>query len=125
MKNELDEQNASKAYLCGRLFALICKLQFKAQGEVNSSIKDRFFASASNTPARIMGILLTKYVPVYEKKIKGAYSKSITEIAARIGHFPNKFSIMERGEFALGYYYQYNANSNKKDNDENNNNFNK
>lgn len=35
MKNELDEQNASKAYLCGRLFALICKLQFKAQGEVN------------------------------------------------------------------------------------------
>lgn len=42
MKNELDEQNASMAYLCGRLFALICKLQFKAQGEVNSSIKDRF-----------------------------------------------------------------------------------
>lgn len=121
MKNELDEQNASKAYLCGRLFALICKLQFKAQGEVNSSIKDRFFASASNTPARIMGILLTKYVPVYEKKTKGAYNKSITEIAAQIGHFPNKFSITERGEFALGYYYQYNANSNKKDNDENNN----
>lgn len=120
MKNELDEQNASKAYLCGRLFALICKLQFKAQGEVNSSIKDRFFASASNTPARIMGILLTKYVPVYEKKTKGAYSKSITEIAARIGHFPNKFSIVERGEFALGYYYQYNTNSNKMNNDSNN-----
>lgn len=71
-----------------------------------------------------MGILLTKYVPVYEKKTKGAYNKSITEIAAQIGHFPNKFSITERGEFALGYYYQYNANSNKKDNDENNNNFN-
>lgn len=125
MKNELDDQNASKAYLCGRLFALICKLQFKAQGEVNSSIKDRFFASASNTPARIMGILLTKYVPIYEKKTKGAYSKSITDIAAQIGQqFPIKFSITERGEFALGYYYQYNANSNKQNNDENNNNFN-
>ena len=125
MKNELDEQYASKAYLCGRLFALICKLQFKAQGEVNSSIKDRFFASASNTPARIMGILLTKYVPIYEKKTKGAYSKSITDIAAQIGQqFPIKFSITERGEFALGYYYQYNANSNKQNNDENNNNFN-
>lgn len=125
MKNELDEQYASKAYLCGRLFALICKLQFKAQGEVNSSIKDRFFASASNTPARIMGILLTKYVPIYEKKTKGAYSKSIIDIAAQIGQqFPIKFSITERGEFALGYYYQYNANSNKQNNDENNNNFN-
>lgn len=109
MKEELDEQNASKAYLCGRLFALICKLQFKAQGTVNSSIKDRFFASASNAPARVMGLLLTKYVPIYEKKTKGAYSKAITDIAARIEHFPDKFSAIERGEFALGYYYQYSA----------------
>lgn len=116
MKNELDQENGSKAYLCGRLFALICKLQFKAQGAVNSSIKDRFFASASNAPARVMGLLLTKYVPIYEKKTKGAYHTPITEIAAKIEHFPSKFSITERGEFALGYYYQYN----KKINDINN-----
>lgn len=109
MKEILDDQNESKAYLCGRLFALICKLQFKSQGSVNSSIKDRFFASASNTPARVMGLLLTKYVPIYERKAKGAYSKEITEISARISHFPDKFSAIERGEFALGYYYQFNA----------------
>lgn len=106
MNKELDEQNESKAYLCGRLFALICKLQFMAQGEVNSSIKDRFFASASNTPSRVMGILLTQYVPIYQKKTRGAYTKSITEIAARIKHFPDKLTLTERGEFALGYYYQ-------------------
>jgi len=117
MKEVLDEQNESKAYLCGRLFALVCKLQFKAQGAVNSSIKDRFFASASNMPGRVMGILLTKYVPIYEKKTKGAYTKSITEIAARIGHFPNIFSTIERGEFALGYYYQYNAKQNDNNDD--------
>ncbi len=117
MEKELDEQNASKAYLCGRLFALICKLQFKAQGEVNSSIKDRFFASASNTPGRVIGMLLTQYVPIYQKKTKGAYSKSITEIATRIGHFPDKLTLVERGEFALGYYYQYSAKQNKNDND--------
>lgn len=116
MKNELDQENGSKAYLCGRLFALICKLQFKAQGAVNNSIKDRFFASASNAPAQVMGLLLTKYVPIYEKKTKGAYHTPITEIAAKIEHFPSKFSITERGEFALGYYYQYN----KKINDINN-----
>ena len=47
MKKELDEQNESKAYLCGRLFALICQLQYKAHDgkDVNSSIRDRFFAS--------------------------------------------------------------------------------
>lgn len=109
MKEILDDQNESKAYLCGRLFALICKLQFKSQGSVNSSIKDRFFASASNTPARVMGLLMTKYVPIYEKKAKGAYSKEIAEISARISHFPDKFSVIERGEFALGYYYQFSA----------------
>lgn len=109
MNKELDEQNESRAYLCGRLFALICKLQFMAQGEVNSSIKNRFFASASNNPCRAMGILLTKYVPVYQKKTKGAYATIITEIAARIGYFPNKLTLTERGEFALGYYYQYAA----------------
>lgn len=118
MKEVLDEQNESKAYLCGRLFALICKLQFKAQGAVNSSIKDRFFASVSNAPANVMGLLLTKYVPIYEKKTKGAYTKSITEIAARIKHFPDKFTTTERGEFALGYYYQYNAKQNENNNDE-------
>lgn len=117
MKKELDEQNESKAYLCGRLFALICQLQYKAQGEVNSSIRDRFFASASSNPSWAMSILLTKYVPVYQKKTKGAYTKSITEIASRIGHFPEKLSLTERGEFALGYYYQYAAKKNENSND--------
>ena len=121
MKKELDEQNESKAYLCGRLFALICQLQYKAHDgkDVNSSIRDRFFASASSNPSRAMSILLTKYVPVYQKKTKGAYAKVITEIATRIEHFPEKLTLTERGEFALGYYYQYatkkNVNSNDND----------
>ena len=119
MKEELDKQNASKAYLCGRLFALVCKLQFIANDgkDVNSSIKDRFFASASNTPARVIGLLLTKYVPIYEKKTKGAYSKAITEISAKIGHFPEKFTTIERGEFALGYYYQNSYKQTESNND--------
>lgn len=117
MKKELDEQNESKAYLCGRLFALICQLQYKAQGEVNSSIKDRFFAPVSSNPSRAMSILLTKYVPVYQKKTKGAYTKSITEIASRIEHFPERLTLTERGEFALGYYYQYAYKKNENSND--------
>ena len=124
MENKLDEQNLSKAYLCGRLFALICKLQYSAQGEVNSSVKDRFFASVSVSPARVMGLLLAKYVPVYQKKSrrmgKYSYAVDIADVAAKIGHFPDKFSLTERGEFALGYYYQYNnqKKSDKKEQEE-------
>ena len=121
MKKELDEKNESKADLCGRLFALICKLQYKAHDgkDVNSSIRDRFFASASSNPSRAMSILLTKYVPVYQKKTKGAYTKSITEIASRIEHFPEKLTLTERGEFALGYYHQFacKKNENNTEND--------
>ena len=120
MKKELDEQNESKAYLCGRLFAFICLLQYKAHEgkEVNSSIRDRFFTSASCNPSRVMGKLLTEYVPIYQKKTKGAYTKAITEITARIGcHFPEKLTLTERGEFALGYYYQYAAKKNENSND--------
>lgn len=117
MKKELDEKNESKAYLCGRLFALICQLQYTAQGEVNSSIKDRFFASASSNPSRAMSILLTKYVPVYQKKTKGAYTKSITGIVSRIEHFPERLTLTERGEFALGYYHQYAYKKNENSND--------
>ena len=120
MKEELDERNESKAYLCGRLFALICQLQYKAQEkEVNNSIKDRFFVSASNTPGRVMGILIPHYVTIYQKKAKSKYfTKAITEITTRIGqHFPDKLTLVERGEFALGFYYQYSAKKNKNDND--------
>ena len=119
MKKELDEQNESKAYLCGRLFALICQLQYMAHDgkEINSSIRNRFFASASCNPSRVMGKLLTEYVLIYQKKTKGAYTKSITEIASRIEHFPKKLTLTERGEFALGYYYQYAAKKNENSND--------
>mgnify|MGYP000556234283 CR=1 FL=1 len=119
MNKELDEQNESKAYLADA-YLLYCKLQFKAQGEVNSSIKDRFFASASKTPSRVMGILLTQICPcISEKRTKGAYSKSITEIAVRIGNFPDKLTLTQRGEFALGYYYQYAVKQNENNNNNN------
>ena len=52
-----------------------------------------------------------------KKKTKGAYTKSITDIASRIEHFPEKLTLTERGEFALGYYYQYAANKNENGND--------
>ena len=60
-----------------------------------------------------MGKLLTEYVPVYQKKTKGAYTKSITELASRIEHFPEKLTLTERGEFALGYYYQFASKKNE------------
>lgn len=117
MKSTLDETNTSVAYLCGRLFAVIEYMQWKAIGSVNSSVKDRFFTAAASQPAYIFGTLLTKNVPVYQHKIGGYLAKDLNEIAGLIsekGKFPQRFTTIEQGEFALGYYFQRNH---KRDNE--------
>lgn len=120
MKSTLDEANTSLAYLCGRLFAVIESMQWKAMGNVNSGVKDRFFAAAASQPT-ILGTLLTKNVPIYQRKIGGYLAKELNEIAGKIseiGSFPQRFSTLEQGEFALGYYFQKNH---KKETTESNN----
>lgn len=109
MKSSLNEANRSVAYLCGRLFAVIELMQWKAMGNVNSGIKERFFAAAASQPAYILGTLLTKNVPIYQHKIGGYLAKDLKEIASIIsesGSFPRHFTPIEQGEFALGYYFQ-------------------
>lgn len=110
MKSTLEESNTSVAYLCGRLFAVIESMQWKAIGNVNNGVKERYFAAAASQPT-ILGMLLTKNVPIYQHKIGGYLAKELNEIAGRIseiGSFPQRFSTIEQGEFALGYYFQRN-----------------
>lgn len=117
MKPTLDESNTSVAYLCGRLFAVIESMQWMAicngrkDKKVNNGVKERFFVAAAYQPAYIFGMLLTKNVPIYQHKIGGYLAKELNEIAGRIsevGSFPQRFSTIEQGEFALGYYFQRN-----------------
>ena len=111
MKSTLDETNTSVAYLCGRLFAVVESMQWKAMGNVNSGIKERYFAAAALQPAYILGQLLTKNVTIYQRKIGGYLANELNEIAGKIsenGSFPQRFSAIEQGEFALGYYFQRN-----------------
>lgn len=109
MKSHLDESNRSIAYMCGRLFAVIESMQRKAIGNVNSGVKERFFAAAASQPAYVLGTLLTKNVPIYQHKIGGYLAKELNDIAGFIserGSFPQRFSLIEQGDFALGYYFQ-------------------
>ncbi|MBO5811462.1 MAG: type I-C CRISPR-associated protein Cas8c/Csd1 [Bacteroidales bacterium] len=109
MESHLNESNRSIAYMCGRLFAVIESMQWKAIGNVNSGIKERFFAAAVSQPAYVFGSLLTKNVPIYQHKIGGYLAKELNEIAGIIserGSFPQRFTLIEQGEFALGYYFQ-------------------
>ena len=123
MNSSLDETNRSIAYLCGRLFAVIESMQLKAIGKVNSGIKERYFTAAVSQPGYILATLLTKNVPIYQHKIGGYLAKELNEIAGIIsekGSFPQHFSSIEQGEFALGYYFQR-THKNKNEKSENTN----
>lgn len=116
---KLDESNSNTPYLCGRLFAVLERLQYHAQGDVNAGIGERFFTSASSTPATAFGRLM-KLSKQHLSKLKGEkpglavnIDKEIQSICAAIVSFPTTFRLEEQGAFALGYYHQRNSRNEK------------
>ena len=124
LKVALDRENYRPAYLCGRLFAVLEKIQQEASGNnLNRTIKDGYFASASARPSVVFPklIRLSQYhlnkvkSPVYFNKLTG-------EIIGHLdGGFPDTLFLKEQGEFVVGYYQQYQSFFEKKNKEEDKN----
>lgn len=107
----LDKENDGQAYLCGRLFAVLEKLQLDASGNsLNRTIKDAYFASASSKPAMVFPKLMRlaqNHLSKTEKKTMVFYSKLIGEIVDKLeGEFPETLLLQDQGRFIIGYYQQ-------------------
>ena len=110
LKVSLDVTNTNQAYLCGRLFAVLEKLQQDAsRNTLNRTIKDAYFASASAKPAIVFPKLIrlaqnhlnkVKY-PIYYNKMMGEIIEQLS------GEFPETLMLKEQGKFIIGYYQQY------------------
>lgn len=113
----LDKENKNTAYLLGRLFAVLEKAQQDALGQnINATIKDRFFGSASATPAAVFPQLLRLAQHHVEKAEYGkSRDKQIEEIICDITDFPAHLSLDQQGLFAIGYYHQRQSFYQKKD----------
>ena len=113
IKKELDVENKTPAYLCGRLFAYIESIQQAALGKnINAGVRERFFASASSTPSPAFGRLM-KLMQHHLTKLKQEkpglaiiLDKEVTELCSQIDQFPTFLTLEEQGQFALGYYHQ-------------------
>ncbi len=117
----LNKDNVSPAYLCGRLFAVLEKLQQDASGNsLNRTIKDGYFASAVSKPAIVFPkliILAQNHLDKVERlvknpsnKIRGAayYNILIGEIIDKLtDKFPDTLGLSDQGCFIIGYYQQY------------------
>lgn len=110
LKLALDKENKNPAYLCGRLFAVLEKLQQDASNNsLNRTIKDSYFSSASSKPAIVFPKLL-KLAQYHMKKLERAkyYNILIGEIMDMLGQeFPKTLSLADQGIFIIGYYQQY------------------
>lgn len=114
----LDESKTDRAYLLGRLFAALEKLQAAASGrgnDLNSTIRDRYYGSASSTPAAVFGRLLALSMHHASKTRNDGLGKSAERTKAAImaqlpaDRFPRTLTLDEQGLFAVGYYHQREA----------------
>lgn len=105
----LDKENQNQGYLCGRLFAVLDKIQEDANGI--HSIRERYMNSASATPAMVFATLLNLSTHHIEKLNSGAqvfYEKLKQEIISKLDvkGFPVHLDLQDQGRFFVGYYHQ-------------------
>lgn len=125
LKLALDYENKNQAYLCGRLFAALEKLQQEASNNsLNRTIKDSYFSSAASKPALVFPKLLSlaqNHLKKLNEKSLIFFNKLIQEIIDGInGEFPETLMLSEQGKFMIGYYQQYQSFFIKKDIDKDN-----
>ena len=119
----LDKRNTNQGYLCGRLFAVLDRIQEDANGI--SSIRERYMNAASSTPSSVFATILNLSSHHLEnlsnegKKV--FYEKLKQEIIDKISSdgFPAHLDLQDQGRFFVGYYHQRQDFFNKKE--ENNN----
>ena len=102
----------SNAYHCGAMMALYEAIQNAAMPDVNAGVARRFYASAIQTPALVLGRLSQMSVHHLEKMenkwLADRLKKRLSETASRIrGRIPTTLSLEGQSEFALGYYQMY------------------
>jgi CRISPR-associated protein Csd1 len=107
----LDLENKNQGYLCGRLFAVLEKIQEDAQPGINATIKDRYYGAASSTPITVFGRLLNlsnHHLAKLGGGSKTHYEKMIQEIMTCVSSngLPAHLSLDDQSRFAIGYYHQ-------------------
>lgn len=112
----LDRDNTNPAYLCGRLFAVLERVQEQANPGINRTITDAYFASASTRPALIFPRLI-RLAQTHLKKLEyaGYWNRLLGEISAKLnGEYPDTLTLADQGRFDIGYYQQKYAPTEKK-----------
>lgn len=118
----LNKENKDAAYLCGRLFAVLEKIQQESvEGTLNRTITDAYFSSAAGRPSVILPKLIQLSKNHLRKLSEGRsiyFEKLCGEIIdALYGEFPKTLDLDGQGRFIVGFYQQRQAFFQKKTDD--------
>ena len=106
----LDKDNTNQGYLCGRLFAVLDKIQEEANNQ--HSIRERYMNSASSTPAAVFSTILNlsnHHVENLKNEGRKVYFEKLKqEIISKIDAdgFKAQLDLQDQGRFFIGYYHQ-------------------
>jgi CRISPR-associated protein Csd1 len=113
----LDPASTDTGYVLGRLFAAYENIQRAALGRnVNATIRDKFYGSASAAPARVFGALsknafahlskVRKERPALAHYLQEGVQQITELLDASKEPFPASLPQQAQAMFALGYYHQ-------------------
>ncbi len=108
----LEEYNlnlSNAAYHCGGLMAVYAAIQRAAMPEVNTGIVERYYASAIQTPALVIGQLSSRsnhhLEKIENKWLADKYREKLQQISVALGTtIPATLNLEQQSYFALGYY---------------------
>lgn len=110
MQPYLNPDHPHPAYHCGRLLAVLARLQRAALGEVGTGVVQRYYTAASQTPGLILGRLVANaknHLNKLDRRLAYWYENQIAEVMSRIrDSVPRTLALEEQSLFALGYYQQ-------------------
>lgn len=109
IKVMLDKDNSNQGYLCGRLFAVLDKIQEEANNQ--HSIRERYMNAASATPSSVFATILNLSSHHSENLNEGrriSFEKLKQEIIGKLpaNGFPTHLDLQDQGRFFVGYYHQ-------------------
>ena len=108
----LEEYNlnlSNAAYHCGGLMAVYAAIQNAAMPDVNTGIVERYYASAIQMPALVIGQLSSRSNHHLEKMentwLAKQYQEKLQQISVALGSsIPATLNLEQQSYFALGYY---------------------
>lgn len=108
----LEEYNlnlSNPAYHCGGMMAIYAAIQQTAMPDVNTGIVERYYASAIQMPALVIGQLSSRsnhhLEKIENKWLAAQYREKLQQIAVALGaSIPPTLNLEQQSYFALGYY---------------------